>query len=86
MIKGRISGTKSGHQTLLLGLSRTNTERLHDDKPIFISAAELVLLGFVSAGMDVLLIAGETEQDMARALGADPNLYTQECDLVAPPE
>ena len=62
MIKGRIQ-TKNGGATLLLGLSRTNCERLLDNKPILVTKAMLVALGLPGV-TEIVLIAGETEESI----------------------
>lgn len=69
MIKGR-GETDDGTQVLLLGLSAENIKRLHQDKPILVTAADMVGMGFPA--LEVVIIAGETEASMAQALGGLP--------------
>lgn len=57
MIKAR--ATLGGRDTLLIGLSRTNIDRLLDGKPIQFDGAELGWPQF-----KVVVLAGETEADI----------------------
>ncbi len=69
MIRGRImAGDKP---ILLIGLSRKNCMRLLQDQPIHITAEQLAELGLPD-GMEVLLIAGESEAALAEQLGGMP--------------
>ena len=67
MIKARM--TRAGTPTLLLGLSRENVLRLLDDQPIHITAEQLAEME-LPTGMEVVLMAGETEASIAAQLGA----------------
>ncbi len=58
MIKAAAPG-KDGARVLLLGLSRSNTDRLAAGKPIIINAVEMVAMGFPA--MTIALLGGETE-------------------------
>ena len=61
-----------GGHTVVLGLSRENTERLHRNQPIPVRLRDL---DGALPDVTVLLIAGETEADLAedlRALGTPP--------------
>jgi hypothetical protein len=63
---------RDGGHTVILGLSRENTDRLHRNQPIPVRLREL---DPSLPDVTVLLIAGETEDDLAedlRALGARP--------------
>ena len=66
MIRGRMMHGEN--PMLLLGLSRENVNRLLDDKPILISNEDLAAMG-LPTGMEVLLIAGETEATISKQLG-----------------
>lgn len=55
--------TSDGDTLLILGLSRTNTERLHQDQPIDVNGLDVGL-----PGIHVLLIAGETEDAIVEQL------------------
>lgn len=59
MIKA-VLGTDQGPQTVLLGLSRANTEMLLQGRPIMVS---LRALG-VDTDLKVVVMAGETEEDI----------------------
>jgi ABC-type Fe3+-citrate transport system substrate-binding protein len=61
MIKA--AATFGKKKVLILGLSRENTERLHNGEPIKV---DLEALGLV--GPDVILFAGETEEEMKAEL------------------
>ena len=68
MIKAT-GGTKDGVPLLMLGLSRENTRRLHDDQPIRVRA------DYVDPrlpALEIVLFAGETEEDMTTRLGLFP--------------
>lgn len=65
MIKA--SGEREGQPLLILGLSRVNTERLLEGMPIMIDAAEMAAMGLPAT--HVLVVAGETEADIAGQLG-----------------
>jgi uncharacterized protein YbjT (DUF2867 family) len=69
VIKAR-GQSPSGDPVLLLGLSRGNTEALHEGRPIRITAAELVTMGLPGT-MDLVLVAGETEELIAANLGVE---------------
>lgn len=84
MIKG--TGNRNGTPVLLLGLTKENTTRLHDDKPILISAKEMIEMGFPP--MEIAIVAGETEASISKALGGLPlqpevpgQVFTQKVDL-----
>lgn len=65
MIKAR-GTTSAGRGLLIIGLSRTNTERLLENMPIRFAGEEFGFDG------DVIILGGETEADIAedlRALG-----------------
>lgn len=65
MIKAT-GGTKDGTPLLVLGLSRENTKRLHEGKPILVRADEIdPRLPRIA----VWLVAGETEDEIAAELG-----------------
>lgn len=70
MLKGR--GSRDGDETpiLLLGLSRENTAHLHEGRPIIISAADMVGMGFPA--IEVTIMAGETEASLSQSLGGLP--------------
>lgn len=78
MIKA-VTTTTDGRPAVFLGLSRENTTRLHEGKPIVVRLRELHL-GLPD--LDVMLIAGETEDDIAedllRVLGPMPNVSDEE--------
>jgi hypothetical protein len=58
--------TKDGRDVLLLGLSRRNTELLLDGQPIRVDTALKPPHGLAIAdGPVILIIAGETEEQMA---------------------
>ncbi len=61
MIKA-IGQNKEGRTVVFLGLSRMNTQRLHDDKPIVVRLTELDPR---LPDLDVVLLAGETEEAIA---------------------
>ena len=69
MIKGRIENAKV--PTLLLGITRENVRRMLDDQPIMITQAHLTQLGLPD-GMEIVLIAGETEASLSEMLGGLP--------------
>lgn len=60
MIKA-VGKNKNGDTVVFLGLSRENTRRLHDDKPIVVHLQELDPR---LPAMDVVLLADETEEAM----------------------
>jgi hypothetical protein len=64
MIKA-LGTAKDGRRVVLLGLSRLNTERLLDGKPIRVDLQ--AQLG-VAGGDIILICAGETESDIAAEL------------------
>lgn len=70
VIKGRLTQS-DGKPALLIGLSRENCARLLLGLPIHIKAAELAELGLPD-GMDVMVVAGETEGSIAKSLDAMP--------------
>lgn len=55
----------NGRTALFLGLSRKNTERLLQGKPIVVRLDEL---DATLPGMDVVLLGGETEADITEDL------------------
>lgn len=69
MIKAKLIST-DGELTLMLGLSRTNTERLHAGEPIFIPSADLTSMGLPK--LHIAIMAGETEAAMSVQLGGLP--------------
>ena len=69
MIRGRVE--LDGKPALLIGLSRENTRRLLDDKPIVLHADDLVRLGLPGV-IEIVIIAGETEAAMSKMLGGMP--------------
>lgn len=76
MIKG-MGATADGTPLVILGLSRLNTERLLDGKPIQVPAADLAQLGLPPGGPGVLLLGGETEDALLedlRAMGLQPQV------------
>jgi len=62
MIKAKMS-TEDGRTIVLLGLSRENTTRLHANKPIYVTGAEM------DVPVDIVIIAGETEEAIVTLLG-----------------
>jgi len=60
MIKAT-GGTKDGVPLLLLGLSRENTRRLHDNQPIRVRVDHLDPR---LPPLEIVLFAGETEEEM----------------------
>jgi len=80
--------TRDGAQIIGFGLSRTNLEKLAKGEPIFFDLDE-VKLGFwhqengqreflQPKNSNVLIMFGETEQDIGRVLGVEmPNLPTR---------
>lgn len=56
MIKA-VLDNRDGSKTVLLGLSRENTNRLHQDMPIKVDLAEFGL----DTTLSIVLIGGETE-------------------------
>lgn len=54
---------QNGRRLILIGLSRGNTDRLHDGKPIHMEGEQFGLCGWT-----IGIFAGETEQDMLDAL------------------
>lgn len=52
-----------GHDVAVLGLTRTNIERLLDNKPIMVNLAEIGL-----RSQKVVIIAGETEESIMEDL------------------
>jgi hypothetical protein len=53
----------ANRDTVILGLSRLNTERLLDNQPIRIQGADLGL-----PGINIIILAGDTEQSMLEDL------------------
>lgn len=53
--------SKDGSKTLLLGLSRLNTDRLHLGQPVKVDLAPLGL----DTDLTIVLVAGETEAAVA---------------------
>jgi hypothetical protein len=66
MIKAT-GGTTDGTPMIWLGLSRENTRRLHADQPIRIRADQVDPR---LPALEIVLFAGETEDEMAAALDA----------------
>lgn len=64
MIKATLIST-DGQVTLLLGLSRQNTERLHDGQPIVLNANDVDPR---LPELRIALAAGETEEALRREL------------------
>lgn len=60
MIKAR--GIIGGTDTVIIGLSRRNTELLHDGKPILFDGLE------VGLPVRILMLAGDTENDVIEDL------------------
>ena len=62
----------NNRRTLMLGLSRANTERLHDDQPIAVDLQALLLMAGHGTAFpdvqDVVIFAGETEGEMKQTL------------------
>lgn len=77
MIKA-VAGGPGGPSTVILGLSRMNTERLLDNQPILVSLRELHRS---LPDIKVLLLAGETEDVLTedlRAMGATEDAIQRE--------
>lgn len=69
MIKGRLDKS-DGTKVLLLGLTKINLARLQDDQPIVITARDMEQLGL--PGIEIALIAGDTEASLSAQLGGMP--------------
>lgn len=65
MIKAR--ATIGDRETVILGLSTKNMWQLQDNKPIVFDGRPYGI------EMDVMIMWGVDEEDMARKLGIDPN-------------
>lgn len=62
--------------TLILGLSRNNTEHLHKDHPIAVDLQALLATNTTKVPQDIWIIAGETEEEMyAQLRRAMPNAF-----------
>lgn len=54
----------NNRRTLFLGLTRKNTERLHEDKPIHIDLQAMLATSTLDGPVqDLVITAGETERD-----------------------
>lgn len=69
MLKGK--GTNNGREVLIFGLSFENLKRLKEDKPIMVYREEMGIV------YDIIIFAGETEAQMAKAV-QNPNTIVTE--------
>jgi hypothetical protein len=60
-----VATTRDGRTAVFLGLSRENTDRLHDNKPMVVRLRELHP---ALPDLDIVLLAGETEVDIREDL------------------
>lgn len=58
----KVRATIKGQDTLILGLSRGNVERLLDNQPILINGRELAV------PFQILMVGNETEEDIMEDL------------------
>lgn len=65
--------TGDGKPLLILGLSRENLDRLPLDQPIAIRPEQLAELGMPE--MTIVILGGETEQDIAEDISALGGVY-----------
>lgn len=75
----KIVATINNRRTLILGLSRENTTRLHDNKPIAVDVQALTAALSEGPVQDIFICAGETERDLHMEWsGLIPNLPSYE--------
>lgn len=60
----KILATVNNRRTLFLGLDRTNTDRLHEGKPIPVDAQALAATTPGGPVQDIVLLAGETQAEI----------------------
>jgi len=61
----------NNRHTLMLGLSRENTKRLHDDKPIVVDLQALLQQATEDGPIqDIVLYAGETDREIHEAVAS----------------
>jgi hypothetical protein len=64
----KVVGIINNRRTLILGLSRENTTRLHKDQPIAVDVQALLTPTDILDIQDIIVFAGETEESMATQL------------------
>jgi hypothetical protein len=64
----KVVGIINNRRTLILGLSRENTTRLHKNQPIAVDVQALLTPTDILDIQDIIVFAGETEESMATQL------------------